>query len=295
MRSMRILAWVFAGCISMVAGANELVAEPGLTAAQIVEKNVAARGGLEAWRKIQSMVWIGHIESINAPVRSLPFVLEMKRPNKTRFEIKVQNQMAARIYDGAHGWKLRPASNGKPELQPYSIQELNMARDGQGIDGPLMDYEAKGIAVALDGVDEIEGHKAYRLSIKLPSGVSHHAWIDAQTFLDVKYDRKSWNALGQSGTVSVFYRDYRTIEGLQIPLMIETGTDTAKEADKMVIDRVLLNAPLDDQSFAKPRVPWRRSAALGDTESARAVRQASRPSDLSKLNPLFVPGSGEAR
>lgn len=300
MRLMRISAWVFAGCIATVAGANEPVAVPGFTATQIVEKNVAARGGLEAWRKIQSMVWVGHIETANAPVRSLPFVLEMKRPNKTRFEIKAQNQIAVRVYDGTHGWKLRPASNGKPELQPYTIQELNIARDGQGIDGPLMDYEAKGIAVALDGVDEVEGHEAYRLSIKLPSGVSHHVWIDAQTFLDIKYDRKSWNALGQSGMVSVFYRNYRTIEGLQIPLMIETGTDTAKAADKMVIDRISLNAPLADEMFAKPRVPGRRGTVSADIEPSQAVRQAigptpSLPTGLSKLNPHLARGSGEVR
>ena len=93
----------------------------------------------------------------------------------------------------------------------------------QVIDGLLIDHQAKGIAVALDGVDEIEGRKAYRLGVKLPSGVSHHVWIDAETFLDIKYDRVSRNALGRSATTWVSYRDYRTIDGLQIPSVIELG------------------------------------------------------------------------
>lgn len=291
--------WLLAACVSTAACADETVVPPGLSSAQIIENNVTARGGMEAWRKIQTMVWVGHIERAHATAPSLPFVLEMKRPNKTHFEIKAQNQMTERMYDGTQGWKQRPSKNGLPELQPYTDQELSFARDGQGIDGPLVDYQAKGNAVALDGVDEIEGHKAYRLSVKLPSGISHYVWIDAQTFLDIKYDRESRNAFGQSNTVSVFYRNYRTIEGLQIPLTIETATGTAIAADKMVIDKISLNPPLEDRIFAKPILQGRRNAALIDTTSQQAVRPAigstSPTSGFPKMNPRSLPGSADAR
>lgn len=282
----RLVAWILSGCISSLAVAGEL--EQGLSANQIVEKNVAARGGQDAWRKIQTMIWVGHIESANAPVPNLPFVLEQKRPNKTRFEIKAQNQIALRVYDGTHGWKIRPTSSGKPELQPYSSEELSFAVDGQGIDGELMDYQAKGITVALDGIDEVEGHKAYRLNVRLPSGTSHHVWIDAKTFLDIKYDREFRNAQGQSGKLSVFYRNYKTIEGLQIPLMIESGADITKASDKMVIDKMLLNPLLEDAVFAKPNIPGR-----GNVVSAEDPRQAARSARLSRSRSFS--GSGEAR
>jgi len=305
----RLSLWMLVACISTAVSANELAAEPELSAVQIVEKNVAARGGLEAWRKIQTMVWLGHIERTGAA--SLPYVLEQKRPNKTRFEIKVKNQVAARIYDGSHGWKLHPASNGRPELQPFTAEELNFARDGLGIDGALVDYQSKGIAVTLDGVDEVGGRKAYRLNVKLPSGASHQVWIDAQTFLDVKYVRQLSNtqlsnnqsrngqprlALGRPGTVTVFYRNYQTIEGLQIPFLIETGSDSAqniaRSTDKMVIDSILLNPPLDDQIFAKPRVPEGLNALAVDAGSARAFRPAqSRLTELPGFNSRQVPGS----
>lgn len=272
----KIAVWVLAGCVATAAVADEPFAAPELTAAQIVDKNVVARGGLEAWRNIQTMVWVGHVESSATPAPSLPFLLEMKRPNKTRFKIKVQNQMTERIYDGSHGWKVRPAGSGRPELLPYTDEELRFARDGQGIEGPLIDYQAKGIVVTLDGTDEVEGRKAYRLNVKLPSGASHHVWVDAQTFLDVKYDRQSRNAGGQTGTVSVFYRNYQTVEGLQIPLTIESRADMAKATDKMVIDKISLNLPLDDQIFAKPGLPGRRNPVLRDTSSPPSVNRAIR-------------------
>ena len=40
---------------------------PKLSADEIVEKNAAARGGLDAWRQVRTMVWVGHIESAHAP------------------------------------------------------------------------------------------------------------------------------------------------------------------------------------------------------------------------------------
>jgi len=276
----RLSLLIIVAAISTAVIASEPVGVAELSALQIVEKNVAARGGLEAWRKIQTMVWLGHIERASAGAASLPYVLEQKRPNKTRFEIKVRNQVATRIYDGTDGWKLHPASNGRPDLQPFTAEELVFARDRQGIDGALLDYQAKGIAVTLDGIDEVEGRKAYRLSVNMPSGASHHVWIDAQSFLEVKYDQQSRNGLGLMGRVTVYYRNYQTIDGLQIPLLIESSLSSARNiarsTDKMVIDKISLNPPLDDQRFAKPRLPAGRNALAVDT----GFKQAFRPGEL---------------
>ncbi len=222
------------------------------TAAQIVAKNVAARGGAPAWRKIQTMVWVGHMEVATGPEPRLAFVLEQKRPNHTLFEVTSLSQKTQRVFDGEHGWKVRPNRDGAADAQPYSPQEIEFAKEGQGIDGPLIDYQAKGIAVELVGVESVEGREAYRLTVRLPSGSHHDVWIDAQNFLDLKYDRTSYSATGVPGIVSVFYRHYKSVEGLQIPSVLEISNATAKVPDKMVIDKIALNPPLDDEAFAKP-------------------------------------------
>jgi len=281
----KISIWAIAIFVSTSAVAADFVNVPDLTSTQIVEKNIAARGGLEAWQKIQSMVWVGHIESGKASSQSMPFVLEMKRPNKTRFEVKSQSQTSVRMFDGNTGWKLLPASNGKPEMHPYRSDELNFAREGQGIDGLLMDYKTKGFQVALDGVDSIEGRNAYRLIIKLPSGNSHRLWIDAKTFLDIKDDHLFRNLSGQTNSVSVIYRDYKTVEGVQVPFMIESGTDSAKGTEKLILDKVLLNPPLADQLFTKPKENGWHSKASVDIQSQNPLRQTARPERT-------MPGSG---
>ena len=43
--------------------ADSKPASAQLSAAQIVEKHVAARGGLQAWRAVQAMSWSGKMEA----------------------------------------------------------------------------------------------------------------------------------------------------------------------------------------------------------------------------------------
>ena len=64
--------------LSAVAVAGEPVMASELTAEQIIEKNIAARGGLEAWQNIRTMAWAGHVESADAPTQNMQFVLEQE-------------------------------------------------------------------------------------------------------------------------------------------------------------------------------------------------------------------------
>jgi hypothetical protein len=247
-------------------GPGRLDAAPTLTAAQIVEKNVAARGGLQAWRNVQTMVWSGHMESARAAVPGMRFELVQQRPNRTRFEIDARGEHSLRLFDGARGWKVMPTrGGGKPEVRPYEPQELKFAQEAPGIDGPLVDYEAKGNTVSLEGMDDVDGHKAYRLSVQLNTGEARHIWIDAQSFLEIKYDRPSYTRKGQAGTVTVFYRDYKSVDGLKLPSIIETGVGTG-EPDRMVIEKFQVNAPLDERLFARP-------GSLPATPTAQGMNQ----------------------
>ncbi len=256
----RIAVWVLAACISACAGGTGQPAAGMPSVAQIVEKNAVARGGAEAWHKIDSMVWIGHVESSNAPAQ---FVLAMKRPNKTRFEIVAMNRMALRVYDGTEGWKLRPMRRGEgPNVQPYTPEELKFAHDEQVIDGLLIDHAAKDIAIALEGTDEVEGRKAYRLNVRMPSGATRHVWVDAETFLEIKYEREARGVAGQPVKVTVYYRNYQAINAVKLPLVIESTAGSGQASDKLVIDKVQFNPKLDDSLFARPLVAADRSRSV---------------------------------
>jgi hypothetical protein len=260
--ALTILLGSWVGCAA--AGERSI---PAQTAAEVIERNVAARGGLKAWRDVQTMVWYGHVERANGKdAPRIPFVLQLKRPNLTRFELKEQFDQFTRIFDGTHGWKIRPASDGRPESRSFSPQEADFARAEFPFDGPLIDYQAKRVAAVLDGIDIVEGRKAYRLSLRLPSGAERKVWIDIKTNLEIRYDRPATNPLAPGKPVTVYYRDYTAIDGLQIPRRIETaaGGDRPRgeAADTLVIDRVLINPTLDTNAFLPPAVPMRRGGPV---------------------------------
>lgn len=259
-----ILAWVLLASAATAAWAQPLapMTPPKITAAEIVAKNAAARGGVAAWSKTDTMVWAGHTESSSAPDRKMPFMLELKRPDRTRFELATGAGKSLRIYNGSSGWKLHTDSSGMPEVQTYSAEELAFARDAQVIDGPLMHYTAQHGAITLTGIDTVEGRKAYVLNARLPSGDGGRVWVDAGTFLEIRLDRESRTASGRTTTGSVFYRDYRTFKGLKLPVIIETGTGPGNASNKLVIEKVSINPAIDDKTFEKPLVASQRHGGV---------------------------------
>src|SRR5262249_33830950 len=93
-------------CLSSLAASTFAASDPVVT--DIVTKNVAARGGLQAWRNVTTMTMSGEMDGGGKKDTKLPFVLNMKRPHKSRLEIKFQGQDAVQVYDGKQGWKVRP-------------------------------------------------------------------------------------------------------------------------------------------------------------------------------------------
>jgi len=272
--------------MSLAVGAGTSSAPAKLSAAEIVDRNVAARGGLQTWRAVQAMSWSGKMDAGGGSLErsrrvaegkrvrpgklevmdhkdagpkaetnkqvQLPFVLEMKRPGKSRVEIEFAGKTAVQVYDGTNGWKVRPFLN-RNEVEPFTEQELKSETDKGDLDGPLVDYAAKGTKVELEGVEPVEGRDAYKLKLTTKSGNVQHVWIDTQSFLDVKVEGAPRRMDGKMRTVWIYQRDFRPVEGLMVPFTLETAVDGYRDTHTMVIEKVAVNPKLDDGLFAKPK------------------------------------------
>jgi hypothetical protein len=225
---------------------------PSLTLEQIVAKNVAARGGLTAWHAVQTMTESGVMDAGSTAKVQLPFKLEMKRPRKTRLEIVFNGQTAVQAYDGTNGWTLRPYL-GRANPEPFNSDELSRAAEQQDLDGPLFDYASKGIKAELAGVEKVEGHDAYKIKLTLPNKAVRHIWIDAQSFLELKIEDTPRILNGRPHPVATYFRDYRTVDGLTIPFVLETAVKDVVGTKKLIIDKVAVNPPVEDAAFGKPQ------------------------------------------
>jgi outer membrane lipoprotein-sorting protein len=182
----------------------------------------------------------------------LPFVLEMKRPGKSRVEIEFAGKTAVQVYDGANGWKVRPFLN-RNEVQPFTAEEAKSESTKAELDGPLVDYVAKGTKVELESREAVEGRDAYKLKVTNKAGNVQHIWIDSQNFFDVKVEGAPRRMDGRMRTVWVYQRDFRPVQGLMVPFTLETAVDGSRDTHKMVIEKVAVNPKLDDALFAKPK------------------------------------------
>lgn len=281
------LAVLFCLGISVPLPASDAKSGPvNLTASQIVDKNIAARGGLQAWKAVQTMTWTGKMDAGggDSAARSrrlaqgrvaptshmahgsdmgsdktdadkqveLPYVLEMKRPRKSRLELEFAGKTAVQVYDGTNGWKVRPYLN-RNDVEPFTADELKSESEKADLDGYLVDYAAKGTKVDLEGVEKVEGRDAYKLKLTQKNGQVAQVWIDAQNFLDVKVSGTPRRMDGKMHAVSIYLRDYKSVQGLMIPYVMETAVDGYKDTHKTVIESVVVNPKIDDSRFAKPQ------------------------------------------
>lgn len=285
-----VIALAFPGAL-WAAGTNTTpgTAPGGLTAAQIVEKHVAARGGLQAWHAVQAMSWSGEMEAglgdsvarsqnyirqtwgkKSAPARpqpgaadqpnkeaaakqvELPFVLEMKRPGKSRVELEFAGKTAVQVYDGKSGWLKRPYLN-REDWEPFNAAQAKESQGKWDMDGPLLDYATKGTKVALERVEPVDGHDAYKLKLTLKNGTVQHVWIDTHSFLDVKIEGTPRQMDGKLRMVWITQRDFRPVQGLMVPHVLETAVDGYTDTHRMVIEKIAVNPRLDDARFTKPK------------------------------------------
>jgi len=224
-----------------------------LSAAQIVERNVAARGGLQAWGAVATLTLSGQMEAGGKKNSELPFVMEMKRPHKSRLEIRFQDQTAVQVYDGTQGWKVRPFL-GRNEVEPFTSDEAKLAANWAELDGPLVNYASKGTRIKLEGMEAVEGHNAYKLKLTMKGGAERRVWIDATSFLELKIDGDPRKMDGKLHNVAIYCRDYKNENGVTVPHVLETVVEGVKQSHKMSIKQVAVNRPLADTLFAKPKL-----------------------------------------
>lgn len=252
-------------------------------ARNIIEKNAAARGGLSAWHQVAAMSFTGSLEAgvprdprqqaeaalrtrtesaaearrarlhaapTSAKPLQLPFVLELKRPHASRLEIRFHGQTAVQVFDGHHGWKVRPFL-GRHQVEAFSADELKLASQQSELDGPLLDLADTGDTAELVDQSTVDGRQVYRLAVRSKAGATRQVLVDAETFLEARVD--GTRVLdGKPHRVWTTFRDYRQVDGLMIPHVLETTVEGVAGAEKIIIEHVSLNPEVADARFSKP-------------------------------------------
>lgn len=216
------------------------------TADELVARNLDARGGAEKLRAVQAMKLTG---TLTAGGMTFPVTILAARPNLTRQETRVEGQTVIQAFDGERAWVVNPmAGSAEPqEIPGPPAQRTKMQGD---FDGPLVDYRQKGHRIELVGPDTVQGVAAMQLRLTRKDGVVQQIWLDATTGLEVKSAAEIVQG-GQTIRIETLPSDYRTVNGLKVPFVIQTIVNGQPQSS-IKLEAVDLAPKVDPSVFRMP-------------------------------------------
>lgn len=223
-----------------------------LTVDQIVEKHTQAVGGVDKLKAIQTITVTGKAVLMGGQLEA-PIVIKVKRPASMRTDVSVQDKTVVQAFDGTTNWMINPFMGG-PDAQKSNEEDTQQARDDSDfIDGSLVEYKSKGNAVELLGKEDVDGKAAYKLKITKKSGGVEYEYLDAQTFLAIKsYGKRK--QMGQEIEYESLPSNYKPVNGVMMPYSL-SQTMNGKAAMDLTIEKIEVNAPIDDAIFHMPEKP----------------------------------------
>lgn len=237
------------------------------TVDELIAKNIQAKGGMEKLKAVKSMRATGKITGPQG--MEFPFVMTNKRPKMTKMEFTVQGMTGMQVYDGKTAWMSMPFGGKKePEVMPPD-QTKDMEEQAD-FDGPLVDYKEKGNTVELVGKEQVEGADAYKLKVTLKGGDVRTIYLDAETFLEIKVESKR-TVRGTEVENEAYLSDYKEVEGLMMPHVMENAQKGSPMRQKLVIEKVEINPAIDDKIFSMASV-----AGADSTATAKAAGDATK-------------------
>ena len=236
--------------IGAIFGLALLVAAPSSaqtpTADELVAKNIAARGGEE---KLKSLNTIKITGTVSAQGMEMPITLLTKRPNKMRQELSMQGQSIVQAFDGETVWASNPMMG--PGARAVEGPQADALKNQALFDGPLLGYKERGDTVEVVGPAEVDGAKAWKLKVARKDGRAFHIFLDASTFLE-----RQWSVtMEQNGLtmeLDTFFQDYQPVDGVQMARAMRTVIG-GNPAASVKIDSVEFNVPVDDGVFVMPK------------------------------------------
>ncbi|HZD32498.1 MAG TPA: hypothetical protein VE779_12655 [Candidatus Angelobacter sp.] len=216
------------------------------TADELVAKNLQARGGVERIKAVNTLKMTGKAYmGINVDVSQ-----EQKRPNMMRQEFTVQGMTQIQAYDGSIGWQISPFQ-GRRDAEQMGEDDTRDLLDDADIDGPLVDYQAKGNKVEYLGHDLVDGDDAYKLKVTMKNGDIVYYYLDPDTYLEIKKEKQEF-IRGSVHESEQLLGSYKQVAGVFYPFSLETGSKGGGDHARYTIDTIVVNGPIEDSYFKMP-------------------------------------------
>jgi hypothetical protein len=212
------------------------------TVEEIIKKHNDAVGGVDAWKKVNSIKYTGNI---NANGQEIGVVKTILAGKGTRQDIEVMGMKGYSIITPTAGWSFFPFGNGQTKPEPMTADDLKQSKDEMDIMDELMTYTTKGAKVEYVGKDDVDGTECFKLKYTDKDGQVTTMFIDPTNYYTIRQIQKI-KANGQEQEATLNMSNFQKLpEGIVVPMTMGTGNGDVK------ITKVEVNT-ISDESIFKP-------------------------------------------
>ena len=220
------------------------------TVDELVSKNIEAKGGATALHDLQSLRLTGKLLVQEGAQIELAYLQIKKRADEVRTEASLQGMTQIQAYDGKEGWTVSPFF-GRKDPERMSADDVKALIEDSEIDGALVDWQTKGSSVEYLGTEDVDGTPAHKLKVVRKNGDVSFVYLDPDHFLEIRIltERMRHGAHEEEETD---LGDYEKAGGVFVPTSIDSGRKGAPDKQRIIIDKVEANVPVDDAVFHFP-------------------------------------------
>jgi hypothetical protein len=214
----------------------------------LIAKNVAAKGGEDAWRQVSSLQLSGRMSLGQGVV--VPYTIDQKRPLKMCMEYEFSERRVVQCVDGDSGWQFMPYL-GRNLPEKLTAEEAKKISDTASIDGMLLNAYDRGVKIKWQGKENVNGRPADKLMISMPGGTVRWVYLDEETGLEGKIEFTRV-IRGKEQLVESLYSDWKAEAGLMFPGRTDTRMIGTSESQFVTVDKIVVNPSIEDKRFVMP-------------------------------------------
>ena len=222
-----------------------------MSAEELIAKNIEARGGLEKIQAIDALRATGRLVFAQGD-----FSIEMSYLNLVRAgagcrsEVSLQGLTAITAYDGKTGWAISPFQ-GRRDPERMSADDAKSLEYCADLDGPLVDWQAKGHRVEYQGTEDVDGTEAHKLKVTLKNGDVQTMYFDPDYFLEIR-SLVQTTVRGVKQEQETDVGNYERVNGVYLPFSMESGPKGEPKSQKIEIESIDAGVEIDPAQFAFP-------------------------------------------
>jgi len=218
-------------------------------ARELLDRMIAAKGGLERLRAVKSLVVTTRARALgpNAPREDANTVTTIEYPNHVRVESRIRGTEVVQVYDGTRAWVRDP--NGTHDVPERMLRDFadGLRRDTLAVLLAAADGKVR-IRRLSDAKDE-SGATRQALEFSGPDLEPMVMYVDSETGLVTKQTYVA-GGMGQPLVEEVF-SDYRVVDGVQFTFAASVRVGGQPALERTVTD-LKVGGPLNPSLFTRP-------------------------------------------